>query len=171
MVLKPLGRFLAIVGGLVMMALAVLVWILPVLLPDGETVRERVLTHEGATKVTLITQYDEGWDELHSEAIAIGLLGLGLTVFALGALPPKTVASIKTPLGEMKFTEAEVEEVMERVITKDVPEGRVPAVVTGTLREIGTRRLTGADAFKSEIDATIMKVIEEEEEEDDDSEV
>ncbi|MGE0505803.1 MAG: hypothetical protein AB7F97_14780 [Solirubrobacterales bacterium] len=149
------------------MALGVLVWILPVLLPDDEMVRERVLTHEAGAKVTVITQHQEGWHELHSEAIAIALLGVGLSVFAVGALPPRTVASIKTPFGEVTFTEAEVEEVVKRVTKAAVPEDKVPAVVTGTLREIGTQRLTGAEAFKSEIDATITKVIEEEAEEED----
>lgn len=151
------------------MALAAFIWTLPVVLPDDGVVRERVHTRHGTVKVTTVTvRQGQGWNALHSEVVAIGLLGLGVAVFALGALPPGIVASIKTPLGEVTFTEAEVAEVAGRA-AKAVPDDQVTHVVSETLKEMGARRLTGVETSQSEIDATIGKIIEEEEAEGDET--
>ena len=156
--MKTNGRVAVVIVGLVLTAIAVALWMLPVLAPDEALVRERVITHEGATKTTKVSQH-EGWDSLHSETIAIGLLGLGFFFVALGVLPPGVVASIKTPFGEVKFTVEEVAEVAGQV-AKEVPKEEVTEYTSRALRKMGRRGVV--EVTESDIDATIREIIEEE---------
>jgi hypothetical protein len=163
MTLSKKARTAVMIGGLLLVACAVAIWLLPVLGPNNEIVRERVQTREGSAVTTTITQRIDGWEELQSEPISLALLGVGLALILLAILPAGVVTSIPTPFGEMKLNLAQLGNLVGTAL-ENAPTERVPDLVTETVEDMRARGLKGSETTPTEIDETIKRIIEEEEE-------
>lgn len=159
MELERKTRRLIVAGGVVLLLAGLAVWLLPVLISHDAVVRERVQQREGAMINTTIKQPFDLTD-LHWEPVAIVLLGLGGTILVVGVVPLEWIASLRTPLGEIRLSKKDVEGVIERT-QRLAPGENLPQVAAETLVDISDQRMRGRSL--KQIDRTISRIIEEEE--------
>jgi hypothetical protein len=168
MTLSKKARIALMIVGLLLVACAAAIWLLPVLGLQDEVVRERVQTRDGSAILTRITQSGGGWLDLQSEPVAIALLSLGFVLVLVGMLPDGVVASIPTPFGEIKLRMAQLGTIVEAVVEK-VPPEKVASVVTGAVEDLSERGIKGKETTPTEIDETIKRILEEEAEGEEDA--
>ena len=154
-------------GGITLVLIAAATWVLPVALSgDAAVIHTTRVTNDGSTKTENETV---GWASIRSDQLVIVLLGGGLVLLILGAVPGP-IKKVVTPVGVFEFDSEALAEVAGRTVAK-VPGGQTVPVETfeevfsdavDHLGEVAPRR--PARTFrpsKSQIDEAVERALEQ----------
>lgn len=152
-------RRLSVGLGIVLVAVGLATWFVPLAVSDRPAVTETVEVTAGSTKTT---KQALGWGVVHSDEILITLIAAALVLILLGALPRGAIKKISIFGTEIELGLDEFKTVVAKV-TAEAPPDKAEEIIGSAIEELGEAHDEGK--FKpspAQLEAAVDRAIERE---------